>query len=162
MFRSELQSRLLRLTVPVLVIGGLLLPACGQNERSASAPEVKAQIANAGRPSAGAGWEQKWEATVAEAKKEGTVSVYTVWNAEIRNAVTKAFKEKYDIVLEFSTFGRGPEVSARVEAEARAGLYLVDVLAPATSPLVLYLKPAGLLRPMEPSLILPEVRDSPQ
>ncbi len=104
-------------------------------------------------------WEQRWEVTLAEAKKEGTVSVYTLWRPESRIVLTRAFKEKYGIDLEFSPFGRGAEMAAKVEAEQRAGLYSADAFGAGAPTLLTVMKRGGFLGPIEPSLILPEVLD---
>ncbi len=103
---------------------------------------------------------QKWDTLVAEAKKEGTVSVYSLMGSKTRAALTKAFNEKYGIKLEFSPFARGSSLVARVATEARAGLHLVDVLAAGYPTFLLEAKPAGLLGSLKPLLILPEVRDA--
>ena len=47
-------------------------------------------------------WQQKWEDTLAAAKKEGKVSVSTFVGPETRNTLAKAFKAKYGIDLELS------------------------------------------------------------
>ncbi len=104
-------------------------------------------------------WEQKWQTILTEAKKEGTVSIYGTWRPATRNALTPAFREKYGINLDFSPFSRGSEMAAKVEAEQRAGLYLVDFFGTGAPTLLTIMKPGGFLGPIEPYLILPEVLD---
>ncbi len=107
----------------------------------------------------GADWERKWETTLAGARKEGIVRVYTIWAAKTRTLLSQAFKEKYGIELEFTPFARGAELLAKYQAEKRAGLQTADVFGVGASSLITMIKPAGLLGPLEPLLILPEVTD---
>ncbi|MBI4330792.1 MAG: extracellular solute-binding protein [Chloroflexi bacterium] len=120
-------------------------------------PEVKA-------PSPGVGvkpaWQEKWETTVAAAKKEGKVTLYSVWGAEVTNPLRQAFLDRFGIELEFGSVGRGPALLPRVQTENRAGLFIADAFGSGASTLVTSLKPAGILGPVEPLLILPEVTDA--
>ena len=103
-------------------------------------------------------WQQKWNAIVAEAKKEGTVRIYTIGAPATQKALTEAFQAKYGIKLEF-VVGRGAELQPKIQAEQRAGLYLVDIIGQGNNTLLINMKPAGLLGSIEPTLILPEVLD---
>ncbi len=101
-----------------------------------------------------------WDALVAAAKAEGMVVVYnTAWTPDIRTGLTQAFKDKYGITVEFSPFARGAELAAKVQAEKGAGLYLADIFGAGATTQMTLLKPANLLAPMEPLLVLPEVLD---
>ncbi len=130
--------------------------ACGRAAAPAATSEVNAPAARAPQP---AGWEQKWQATVAEAGKEGRVIVYAGWVPEVRTAVAVAFKEKYGIDVEFFPLSRGAELLAKVEAERRAGLAVADVLSSGATTIITGLKPSGLVGPFETVLVLPEVKD---
>lgn len=112
------------------------------------------------QPVSKADWQKKWDNVVAEAKKEGVISLYALWRPETRTVLTKAFGDKYGIRLEYTPFGRGAELFAKVEAEKRAGLQVVDVIGAGGGTLVATMKPAGVLGQIEPLLILPEVIDS--
>lgn len=102
-------------------------------------------------------WETRWEKVLADAKKEGIVSNYTLWRPEVKNELVRAFKEKYGINLEFTSFGRGAELLAKVQAEKRAGIYAVDVFGAGATTLLASMKPVGVLGSIKPALILPEV-----
>jgi len=102
---------------------------------------------------------QNWDSLVAAAKKEGVVSVYTIWRPQTRIAVTEAFKAKYGIDVEFSPFSRTSEFLVRVQTEQRAGLYLADVFGMGANAFFSMMKPAGVLGTIEPMLVLPEVTD---
>ncbi len=104
-------------------------------------------------------WEVEWGKTIQTAKKEGTVILYSTANASVRTATGDAFKSKFGIVLE-SVTGRGSEQAQRLINERRNGLYLADIYMAGTTTPLNQLKPVGVLDPMEPAFILPEVKDS--
>ncbi len=107
-----------------------------------------------------ASWQQEWTNTLAEAKKEGTVSVYALWGPGTRTSLTQAFKDKYGINVEFLPFARGAEIAARASAEKNAGVYMADMFGAGGPTLITSLKPIGLTASLEPLLLLPEVKDS--
>src|SRR3972149_700446 len=74
-----------------------------------------------------ADWAKKWETTLANAKKEGKVSVYTNWAAKTRTLLSQEFKKEYGIEVEFSPFTRGADLLSKYQAEKRAGLHVADV-----------------------------------
>ncbi|MBI4332577.1 MAG: extracellular solute-binding protein [Chloroflexi bacterium] len=132
----------------------LVLAACaGPAPSPEPAPRATATAAPA------PGWEQQWNKQVAEAKKEGKVTIYALWRPEVRTAVAPAFRARHGIEVDFLPFGRGAELIARVEAEKRAGLVLADVLGAGGTTIISGLKPAGLMGPMETLLVLPEVKN---
>lgn len=125
------------------------------------APATAAPTAKPATPSPvpTANAQQQWDALVAAAQKEGTVTIYTLWRPETRDALTPAFKAKYGINLEFSPFSRGAELLAKVDAEQRAGLFLADMFGAGSNSMISLLKPAKVLGQLEPLLVLPEVTD---
>jgi len=104
------------------------------------------------------GWEKKWNAIVAAAKKEGRVVVVGPSEPETRRRIPAAFKARFGIPVEYLS-GRTSSIAARVRAERRARLYSVDVYLATTNPMYLILYPEGALDPLRPALILPEVVD---
>jgi iron(III) transport system substrate-binding protein len=103
-------------------------------------------------------WEAQWEKTVAAAKKEGEISIYLNAPAQVRPALTKAFEEKFGI-KSYVVMGTGPELSAKIVSEYTAGLHQADVSFQGCSTLIKLIGTHGFLAPIEPLLILPEVRD---
>lgn len=147
-------------TLALYFLVTLALSACasggGTGEKPA-AKEARQQPQMEQKSDAG-GWQSEWEKTLAEARKEGTINI-SVWGGpRIRERVGKAFKEKYGIEIAW-TPGGGLEIAEKVIRERRAGLYLADMSISGTGTFVTVLKPAGVLQPMEPELILPEVKD---
>ncbi len=144
------------LIIPVaLLLLSALVFACGPT----AAPTIPAPAGKAPGGPAKPAAEQAWDTVVAEAKKEGKVSVYALWRPETRAGLTQAFKDRYDIDVEFSPFSRGPEMLARVQSEQRAGLFVADLLGAGGPSLVATMKPQGILGQIEPLLVLPEATD---
>jgi len=108
--------------------------------------------------SARADWQSDWDRTVAAAKKEGKVAVITDVTAAIRDALTIPFQEKYGITVDlFGALGR--EVPPRIASERKAGRYLWDVFVHGTTTGLESMIPLGAFDPLDPALILPEVKD---
>lgn len=103
------------------------------------------------------GWQAEWNRVQQEARREGKVVVHTSSGGEVRVAIFNALKE-YGLELDWIS-GRMMELEEKTFRERRAGLYNVDFHIYGHSSLVKILKPAGLLSPIEPLLILPEVKD---
>lgn len=140
----------------VLLVTGLLLACTPAVAPTIVAPLTKSPTV-APRPVGGV--DQNWDTLVAGAKKEGTVSVYALWRPETRTALTAALKQKYDINLEYTPFSRGSDLLARLQAESRAGVHVVDIIGAGGPTLIATVKPTGLLGPIEPLLVLPEVKE---
>ncbi|MDP2645659.1 MAG: extracellular solute-binding protein [Desulfobacterales bacterium] len=109
-------------------------------------------------PAAGVDWKAEWDQIVAAAKKEGTVVVAGGPGGIYRNAVMPFQKTYPDIKLEFSGM-RGSAFGPKVLAERKAGQYLWDVHMAGTHSALTMLKPNGVLDPVRPGLLLPEVLD---
>ncbi|MFC1868428.1 ABC transporter substrate-binding protein [Thermodesulfobacteriota bacterium] len=100
-----------------------------------------------------------WDKIVAAAKKEGKVMIYGRGDPEVRKQLTKAFSDKYGIDLEFVYLHRGGEMIGKMKKERGAGLYLADIIIHGPSTMINGVKPAGMLEPLDPLLMLPEVKD---
>lgn len=100
----------------------------------------------------------EWDRALAEAKKEGKVTIYTTYVPITRQAVSEGFFKRTGLIVEMVT-GRGAEIAAKLITEHRNGLYLTDVYLGGTTTLLTALKPKGVLAPFEPLLFLPEVLD---
>ena len=102
-------------------------------------------------------WQQEWERTVAAAKKEGQVTIYTQGSKKF---LFDRFQGAYPEIRLISAFGAtGAELSSRIMAERRAAKYLADVYYVGAETHVTVLFPARALDPLVPAMILPEVRD---
>jgi iron(III) transport system substrate-binding protein len=109
-------------------------------------------------PALGQDWKAEWEATVAAAKKEGAVTVCASSNRSRRDFIVSEWQKEYpEIQISYQVVSGTGFVPA-VATERRAGKYLWDVWhnGPPSGLSALH---AGLLDPLVPELILPEVRD---
>ena len=77
---------------------------------------------------------------------------------DVRDALTGPFSEKYGIGVDY--FGvQGREIGPRVGAERKAGQYLWDVYIHGTTTGLTVMNPMGAFDPLEPALILPDVKN---
>ncbi len=103
------------------------------------------------------GWQQEWERTTSEARKEGTVVLAgNIGPAQV--VIQNVMKDKYGVNAEF-VIGRGAEVAAKIDREQGAGLFLIDAIFSTTMNILTVLKPQGRVATMDTALILPEVKD---
>lgn len=104
-------------------------------------------------------WEVAWDKAVAEGKKEGKVVVCSTAGAEARKVMTEGFKQAYGITVEFIS-GKGSEMLVKLQNERRAGLYLADIYLAGSTTQINDMKPTGMIDPLKPVLLLPEVADT--
>ncbi|MBI4331010.1 MAG: extracellular solute-binding protein [Chloroflexi bacterium] len=141
----------------LIMVLALAMASCGVAEVSAPAPgpgSVKTTLSSNIEPP----WKVDWDKTVAAAKQEGVVSLYSGAGPGQLEAIRKGFADAYGINIE-SVTGRGNEVSEKLFRERKAGLYLADVGSLGATTLVSDMKPQGVLDPLKPQLVLPEVLD---
>jgi len=105
-----------------------------------------------------ADWKQNWENTVAAAEKEGEVTIYGQSRAGVGKAIL-AFQEAYPKIKINFVGGSGSNLAKKIMAEQRAGKHLVDLSIGGGGTMVLVYYKGGLLQPVAPQLILPEVTD---
>jgi len=103
-------------------------------------------------------WKQDWEKTVAAAEKEGEIAIYAQSRAGVGKAIL-AFKDAYPKIKINFVGGSGSDLAKKIMAEKRAGKHLVDLSIGGGGTMVLVYHKAGLLQPIPPQLILPEVVD---
>jgi len=102
------------------------------------------------------GWQDQWKATIEKAK--GQTLTAMVAGEEAYQLILNEFSKKYGIKTE-NTVSRPSSALARIRTEQKNGQYLWDIWMGGTSNMVNSAAPAGLLQPMEPFFILPEVKD---
>lgn len=101
----------------------------------------------------------EWEDTLAAAKKEGTVMVWGPPGGWARKALAEAFQKSYpDIKIEYQG-ASGSRHWPKIERERKAGLYTVDVHIGGSGTAAGVLYRAKVLEPIEPALMLPDVKD---
>src|SRR5207237_175140 len=103
-------------------------------------------------------WKTKWDKVLADAKKEGKVSVAGPPGTAYRD-VMRGFEKKYpEIALEFQSFTPS-NFTARFSKERQAAQYLWDVYVTGPTGFDISAKKAGELDPIRPFFILPELLD---
>ncbi|MEK7210570.1 MAG: extracellular solute-binding protein, partial [Candidatus Binatota bacterium] len=118
-------------------------------------------------PPAGAGqaskpaWQAEWDKAVEAAKKEGKVVVSVPASAELRKGLEEGFKRRFGIEVE-AVPARGAAIVRKIIEESRAGVRYFDIHIGGSESVVTGLLPEGILEPVEPWLILPEVKDPKQ
>jgi iron(III) transport system substrate-binding protein len=106
-----------------------------------------------------ASWQLDWEKTVEAAKKDAKLVAGIPASAELRKSLEETFAKRFPgIEIEIST-ARGPTNASKIAAEHAAGVRYYDVLI-SGSLTPLSLLNAGILEPIEPLLILPEVKEA--
>lgn len=101
---------------------------------------------------------QDWEKVVEAAQKEGKITASIPATAEMRKQVEENFKRKFGIDVEVFT-ARGSAAVRRMADEFKAGVRHFDVHIGGSNSAVSGLLDEGVLDPVEPWLVLPEVKD---
>lgn len=104
---------------------------------------------------------EDWEKLVDAAKKEGKVMVSIPASAEMRKQLEDQFKKRYGIEVEVFT-SRGSTAVRRMAEEFKAGVRHFDLHIGGSSSIISGMLNEGILDPIEPWLVLPEVKDAKQ
>lgn len=104
-------------------------------------------------------WQQEWDKILAVAKKEGEVRLWG--DQEITHPeIVAAFNRRHPYIKVVTVSGRVGDLMPRIIAERRAGKYLADLYSGGLGGRAFYdFMRAGVLDPIKPTLILPEVVD---
>jgi ABC-type Fe3+ transport system substrate-binding protein len=100
-------------------------------------------------------WQQEWEKTLEEAKKEGHVVVYISGY----EAVLPEFEKEFPEIKVTAVTGRGNQLGPRLLAERRAEKFIADVSSTGANPNYQQYYLAKALDPIKLALVLPEVTD---
>ena len=109
-----------------------------------------------------ANWKAEWDKVVAAAKKEGRVVVAESGGAgaETRRLYVEGFQKQFpEIRVDLTVSGGEGSIAPRILTERKAGRFEWDVLTGGTTTPIEYFLPAGVLDPIRPTLMLPEVID---
>ena len=102
----------------------------------------------------------EWDKVLAAAKKEGEVRLWG--DQELTHPdIVAAFSRQYPYIKVVTVSGKVGDLMPRVIAERRAGRYLADLYSGGLGGRAFYdFMRAGVLDPIKPALILPEVVDA--
>jgi ABC-type Fe3+ transport system substrate-binding protein len=138
-----MRSAFLTIRFVFALYGILLLPG-----------SVRGQTAKPAPPS-------EWEKTIELAKKEGKVVVSVPASTELRAAIERLFEKRYGIDVE-PVVGRASTVVRKMIEETKAGVRYIDLHMGGSESVVTGMLPEGILEPIEPLMVLPEVKDPKQ
>jgi ABC-type Fe3+ transport system substrate-binding protein len=103
----------------------------------------------------------EWDKIVDAAKKEGKITISIPASAEMRKQIEEGFKKRFGIGVEVFT-SRGSTGVRRMADEFKAGVRYFDLHIGGSSSIVSGMLDEGILDPIEPWLIQPEVKDPKQ
>ncbi len=106
-------------------------------------------------------WQTDWDKVVEAAKKEGKVVVSLPASNELRAAIERLFENRYGIDVE-PIVGRAATVVRKMVDEAKAGVRYTDLHMGGSESVVTGMLPEGIVDPLEPYMVLPEVKDPKQ
>lgn len=146
-----------RYVVSLVLLVVLVLFSCSQPvTQNAPASEKLSKVTVEAVPVQLEPWAKEWSSIIQAAKKEGSVVIYSTASGDTMRALAQPFQKNYGISVDLIA-GRGGEIGAKLIREQRAGLFLADVYIGGGSTVVTQIKPAGLLKPLDSELILPDV-----
>ena len=104
-------------------------------------------------------WQREWEKILDGAKKEGEVRLWG--EQEITHPdIIAAFNKEYPSIKSVTVSGRVGDLMPRIIAERRAGKFFADIYSGGLGGRSFYdFHKAGVLDPIKPVLLLPEVAD---
>jgi ABC-type Fe3+ transport system substrate-binding protein len=149
----------------------VFVAACGtpapQTRREDAPAAPAAGILAASPPGlAPADWERQWNDLMAAAQQEGKVVVYGPAAREAREWLPKSFKDRFGVEMEYVGESSGT-FSAKLATERAIGIYSADAVISGANSMYEVLAGGGridngamgMLAPLRPALILPEVLD---
>ncbi len=105
------------------------------------------------------GGQAEWDRLLEAAKKEGRVVASIPPSPELRKGMEEAFTKRFGIVLE-PVPSRGANLISRIVDESKAGIRYFDLHIGGTESIVKGFLPEGVLEPVEPWFMLPEVKEA--
>ncbi len=133
-------------------VGLLVLISCASN--AAGTPPVSITKPAEG-PRTGT-LQNDWDRVVMDARKEGEVCIYWSEAPEVQRLLSEKFREKYGIIVSLYS-ARGPESAERMSREYAAGITNADITMIGYMTVLTYLKPKGIIVPLDDIIVLPEV-----
>lgn len=105
---------------------------------------------------ASADFKTEWKELIAAAQKEGKLVLAAVPGTGMRKIMPGIFEKKFGVKLEI-VVTPSRQTAQRAIREAKAGAQTIDVISAGQSTLIRVLYPRGLLAPIKPLLIHPDV-----
>ena len=125
-------SVLLAILGVVMSVASCTPKAAPQPAITPTLPSAKATVPTSNLPPP-TSQDADWDKTIAEAKKEGKITMYTFsLTSDMGQAVTEAFEAKYGIKVEYLT-GVGAQLIERIKTEQAAKRFIADTLDTSTT-----------------------------
>lgn len=102
-------------------------------------------------------WKKEWERSLQEARREGKIVAGIPARPELRKQLEAIFKPKFSIDMELLP-ARGPQNASRIASEYKAGVKYFDVFIGGSGTYESLVED-GMVEPLMPNLILPEVKE---
>ncbi len=151
--------RFVNLVICIALVLSIFLASCSTKSSTVSPPAISDTSKPSVNTSSIDAAQAEWEKTLAEAKKEGKVVLYGAYGLSVaRDPLIKAFNQKFGITLEM-TVGPPADLTAKLISERNAGIYTADIYMGGGASILSDYNPRNMLVPIEPYLILPEVKD---
>ncbi len=131
-----------------------LAAACAPAGTSDQKPAATASPSSTTAPAAS--FATQWKQLVTAAQQEKEVTSYTILAPKTREETANAFKKEFGINMTF-VIGQPAEIAMKMDTERRAGLNLADAVIHGGVAMFASVKPLGLLAPLPPLLIHPDV-----
>lgn len=103
-------------------------------------------------------WKSEWERTLAAARQEGVVVVSASSSELLRQALTEFERDYPGMKVQYES-GNARSFWARLRKEREVGRYLWDLRVGGVSVQAYEARDRGMLDPILPALVLPEVKD---
>jgi len=100
-----------------------------------------------------------WQKTIEGAKQEGKVVVSIPPSAELRKGIEDTFTKRFGVAVELVP-ARGASLIGRIVDESKTGVRYFDLHIGGTESIVKGLLPEGVIDPVEPWFVLPEVKET--
>jgi ABC-type Fe3+ transport system substrate-binding protein len=143
--------------------------ALGSAACAAAPPEPPARpaVSTAAPSASGPAEEPEWTDLVAAAQRESRLIVLGPPTAELRQRLPEAFQRRFGITIDYTGQPSG-DFAARLASERAGGIYSADVVISGSNSMYVTLAGRGqvengvmgMLAPLRPVLILPEVLDT--
>lgn len=104
-------------------------------------------------------WKEEWSKTVAEAEREGELTIFAGSPFGTYQSLLDEFKKKYPKIKAGFIGGRGSQIGPRIIFERRAQKYSADLFVGGKGTAYATLYVGKALDPIQPLLLLPEVLD---
>ena len=124
-------KKLLASGVIAVIMSAVLLASCAP--KAAEVPAAARPAATAAAPTPVANVEDvAWAKVVEAAKREGTLSIYSITlTGDVGIATARAFKDRYGVTVDVVS-GRGAAFIERLKTEMRIGQVVGDVMESST------------------------------